>query len=119
MSWIDDGDYFGPDRRLKRRLRVFDRRRLDSAHEPPSLAALLRKLHIWASAVAAEGEDGLSRYRARVQTVAKLADERRQPGVHAWLDELDRELERAQAQDRLDVVTVSYRCLQSAATTLK
>jgi hypothetical protein len=119
MSWIDDGDYFGPDRREKRRLHLFDRRRLDSAHEPPSLGALLRKLQIWASGVPVEGGDGLLRYRARVQTVAKLAAERSQPGVHACLDELDRALAQACAEGRSDVLNVSYRYLQSALATLE
>jgi hypothetical protein len=118
MSWIDDGDYFGPDRRLAHRLRLRERRRRDSAHAPPSLGALLRKLHVWASGIASEGANGISRYRARVQTVAKLANERDQPGVAACLRELDRELEDAQAQGRFDVVTLSYRCLHTAIATL-
>jgi hypothetical protein len=119
MSWIDDGDYFGPDRRRSRRLRVFDRRQHDTAHEAPSLGALLRKLHLWASGVAGEGVDGIPRYRARVQTVAKLAGERGQSGVASWLGQLDRELEGAQMRGGFEVVTISYRCLQSAMAHLK
>jgi hypothetical protein len=119
MSWIDDDDYFGPDRRRARRLRLFDRRHHDTAHEPPSLGALLRKLQHWASNVAGEGIDGIARYRARVQTVAKLAGERGEPGVEAWLSELDRELEHAQTGKGYDVATITNRCLQSAMATLR
>lgn len=95
MSWVDGGDYFGPDRRNGRRFRLIERRRNDSAYLAPSLASLLRKLQFWARDASAGEMNALERYRARVQTVAKLAHERGELGVEAWLHALDQHLDRA------------------------
>lgn len=43
-KWVDNDDYFGPDRRDGGGLRLRNRRRFDETSEPPSLAATLRRL---------------------------------------------------------------------------
>jgi len=46
-KWVDNDEYFGPDRRDRRGLRAFsERRRFDETTEPPSLAATLRRLRV-------------------------------------------------------------------------
>jgi hypothetical protein len=52
--WVDNGDYFGPDRRRKPAKRWNDRRRLDEAGEPPPLGALLRRLRVRVAGPSAE-----------------------------------------------------------------
>jgi hypothetical protein len=45
-KWVDNGDYFGPDRRRRPGKRLLDRRRHDEAGQPPSVGALLRRLRV-------------------------------------------------------------------------
>lgn len=45
-KWVDNGGYFGPDRRRRPAKRLLDRRRLDEAGEPPPLTALLRRMRV-------------------------------------------------------------------------
>ena len=45
-KWVDNGEYYGPDRRRRPSRRLLDRRRLDTAGEPPPLGALLRRLRV-------------------------------------------------------------------------
>src|SRR5215470_7548631 len=65
MTWIENNDYLGPDRRRLHGFRLIERRRCDCAQQPPSLGVLLRKLQFWASAIP-EDTGGIDRYRARV-----------------------------------------------------
>ncbi|MFT3728642.1 MAG: hypothetical protein QM759_12530 [Terricaulis sp.] len=45
-KWVDSDDYFGPDRRERRAMRLHDRRRDDETTEQPSLGATLRRLRV-------------------------------------------------------------------------
>lgn len=46
-KWVDNEVYFGPDRRRRDGgRRLFERRRHNDAAEPPSLAAVLRRLRV-------------------------------------------------------------------------
>lgn len=45
-KWVDNDDYFGPDRRDRRGGRLLNRRQVDESTEPPSLAATLRRLRV-------------------------------------------------------------------------
>jgi len=46
-KWVDNTDYFGPDRRLRSaQKRWNDRRRHDEAGQPPALAAMLRRIRV-------------------------------------------------------------------------
>ncbi len=118
MSWIDDDDYVGPDRRNGRSFRILERRRHDSAQAAPSLALLLRKLQIWASEMIGSNPATIGRYRARLQVVAKLAGERGESDVETWLSALDRSLESAQRQGGHDLAEICNRHLQSAMAVL-
>lgn len=118
MSWIDDGDYLGPDRRETCGFRIIERRHHDSSHPAPSLQTLLRKLQIWAAGVTLENPESIDRYRARVQTVAKLAHARGQLNAETWLHTLDRDLELARVNCCRDLVDLSRWRLQSAAAAL-
>ncbi len=46
-KWVDNSDYFGPDRRLRSGPKRWnDRRRHDEAGQPPALAAMLRRIRV-------------------------------------------------------------------------
>ncbi len=46
-KWVDNTDYFGPDRRLRSGAKRWnDRRRHDEAGQPPALAAMLRRIRV-------------------------------------------------------------------------
>lgn len=46
-KWVDNGEYFGPDRRQRSRSKLFnERRRRDETGELPPLGALLRRLRV-------------------------------------------------------------------------
>jgi hypothetical protein len=45
-KWVDNNDYFGPDRRDGRGGRLRNRRQADDTIEPPSLASTLRRLRV-------------------------------------------------------------------------
>jgi len=118
MSWVDDETYFGPDRREMRGFRLLNRRRQDSARATPSLASLLRKLQFWGENISGFNAAAVERYRARVQTVAKLARERGEPGVEVWLSALDRQLALAVARRDGAIAELSAQHLQRAIATL-
>ena len=44
--WVDNSNYFGPDRRRKPAKRWNDRRRHDESGQPPPVGALLRRLRV-------------------------------------------------------------------------
>jgi len=45
-KWVDNTEYFGPDRRRRSAKRWNDRRRLDESADLPPLGALLRRLRV-------------------------------------------------------------------------
>lgn len=46
-KWVDNSDYFGPDRRLRSASKRWnDRRKFDEAGQPPALAAMLRRIRV-------------------------------------------------------------------------
>lgn len=45
-KWVDNGEYFGPDRRRRPSRRLLDRRRQDLSGDPPPLGAMLRRLRV-------------------------------------------------------------------------
>jgi hypothetical protein len=46
-KWVDNSDYFGPDRRLRSGPKRWnDRRKFDEAGQPPALAAMLRRVRV-------------------------------------------------------------------------
>ena len=45
-KWVDNDDYFGPDRRARRAARLRERRRFDETSDQPSLSATLRRLRV-------------------------------------------------------------------------
>lgn len=118
MSWIDDDDYLGEDRRKRRSLRLLERRRVNAAAPAPSLALLLRKLQIWSAELTTFSDEPIERYRARVQSVAKLARERGETCVDGWLCMLDERLASAR-HDAIDATDLSQKLLQNAIAALK
>jgi hypothetical protein len=115
MTWIDTLDYFGPTRRRRRAMRLFDRRRCDQAQLAPSLRKLLRKLQHWSTDLATQEPADVERYCARVQVVADLARQREEFEVEARLRSLDMQL---QLNARVSVADVSNR-VQAAILMLR
>ncbi len=71
MLWVDQANYYGPDRRLKPGgLRLVERRRHNLASTPPPLGSALRQLRLMV--IDAEGDKG-DAFAARAQAVAALA----------------------------------------------
>lgn len=54
-KWIDNTEYFGPDRRRRPAKKWNDRRRHDEAAELPPLGALLRRLRVQMVSLTPEG----------------------------------------------------------------
>lgn len=88
MLWIDVDNYVGQDRRRGRRGRLLERRRHDAAREAPSIAVLLRRLHMRALDAALGDAAALAKYHSRVQAIAALTRERGEISAAAWLDAL-------------------------------
>jgi hypothetical protein len=71
--WVDISSYFGPDRRRKPSKRWNDRRRHDEAGEPPSLAALLRRLRVRVAGSSAEDRrHALEMFKAAIAEATRL-----------------------------------------------
>jgi hypothetical protein len=45
-KWVDNTEYFGPDRRKRGNKRLLDRRRFDESAEPPTLSSMLRRARV-------------------------------------------------------------------------
>ena len=116
MAWIDDGDYFGPDRRAARGLRIMERRRSNSAHQPPSLPILLRKLQMHALGEAVNDGALLRRYCARLKVVQQIAESRGEAGVAIWLEALERKLASSAPKSGSDRFEAINKHIQSAMT---
>ena len=60
-KWVDSSGYFGPDRRRRAGRKPWkDRRHLDEAGKPPALGALLRRLRVQMTGIAASRDRGLA-----------------------------------------------------------
>jgi len=71
MLWVDQANYYGPDRRLKPSgLRLVERRRENFATTPPPLGSALRQLRLMVLDVEGEHADA---FVVRAQGVAALA----------------------------------------------
>lgn len=53
-TWVDEEEYFGPNRREEGRMRWRERRRKDSAKAPPSLGSVMRRLRVQAANVTSD-----------------------------------------------------------------
>jgi hypothetical protein len=91
MQWVDTDSYVGPDRRRDGRLRLFDRRRTEQSRPCPSLAVLLRQLHLQSLAFET-GQVSVDRYVLQMRAICALAVAQQQTGVASWLTSLDQTL---------------------------
>jgi hypothetical protein len=97
MLWIDDDNYFGPDRRqADGGLRLIERRRANKAASPPPLATALRQLRL--RVLDARGA-GVEAFVIRVQGTAALADLLNEPDVAFELNNLGLALDRTCLED--------------------
>ncbi|MGE0596353.1 MAG: hypothetical protein AB7P07_08305 [Hyphomonadaceae bacterium] len=55
-KWVENGNYFGPDRRRAGQRRLLDRRKQDDARDLPSLGVLLRRLRVQTVAARTDNE---------------------------------------------------------------
>ncbi|MEZ6022957.1 MAG: hypothetical protein R3C16_05990 [Hyphomonadaceae bacterium] len=70
-SWVDHKNYFGPDRRKKRGMRLRERREYDYGGNPPSLSAAVRQLRM--HVIEAHGPEA-EKFIERLEAVAALAE---------------------------------------------
>jgi hypothetical protein len=121
MNWVDIDGYVGPDRRKRARPRLLDRRRFNAAREAPSIAVLLRQLHLRALDAALGDAATLAKYRTRVQAIAALARERGEASAAGWLDVLWAKLQPRALGDRARASAgdVICRYVQSAMASLR
>jgi hypothetical protein len=71
--WVDNTNYFGPDRRRKPAKRWNDRRRQDEAGEPPPVGALLRRLRVRIAGPSAEDRrHALEMVKAAISECSRL-----------------------------------------------
>lgn len=71
--WVDNTNYFGPDRRRKPNKRWNDRRRYDEAGEPPPIGALLRRLRVRVAGPTAEDRrHALEMVKAAISEASRL-----------------------------------------------
>lgn len=97
MLWIDNDTYFGPDRRQHESgLRLSERRRKDSAGNPPPLNTALRQLRL--RVLDAQGP-GVNAFVSRVQGTAMLAELQDEPEVAFELNNLGVTLNRTCLND--------------------
>jgi len=68
-KWVDNDEYFGPDRRARRAMRLRERRHDDETTQQPSLGATLRRLRV----LLANPIEEDSQHRARTLIDAALA----------------------------------------------
>lgn len=97
MSWIDDQDYFGPDRRTRSTLRLTNRRQRNLAGVAPHLGTALRQLRM--RVIDAFGDDGIQSFVERAQGVSALARQCYRPQIADLLDKMCEQLTRTGTRD--------------------
>ena len=71
-TWVDEDEYFGPDRRDEDRLRLRERRRKDKAKAPPSLGSVMRRLRVQAANITSDQQRAV--LLEHLQSAVQLAD---------------------------------------------
>lgn len=115
MLWVDHESYFGPDRRVRSSLRIFERRRENCAGPPPPLGTALRKLRM--RVLDASGPQREA-FIASAQGVARLAEMQDEPETALALARLAHMAERARERGR-DARAHLYDGLDQVETTLR
>jgi hypothetical protein len=85
MLWVDNTNYFGPDRRCKRTMRMLERRRENYAGRAPSLSIAMRQLRM--RVLDAQGAQAAP-FADRLRGVAHLARMHNEPAVSNALTQL-------------------------------
>ena len=103
MRWVDDPKYVGLDRRKDRAdLRLRERRRINKAGEPPSLASAIRRLSL--RVIDARTPTGLAAFCKRTRETSQLAKELRNGAVADSLTKLALKLEASHGADMRPVI---------------
>jgi len=90
-KWVDNSNYFGPDRRLRSGAKRWsDRRRQDEAAEPPALMAMLRRLRV--QMMNMPGPDDRRRAHQMINAAVKEAERLHYYGCADTLKRTDHEL---------------------------
>ncbi len=98
MRWVDCCSYCGPDRRVAPRgLRIRERRRRDTADQPPPLERELRHLRLMV--LDADDERGVNAFADRAASVALLAHASGERGIADILTGLTESLVRGHDRD--------------------
>jgi len=95
--WVDNDNYFGPDRRRRSAgSRLLDRRRADRAGAPPPLATAMRQLYLRVLDAHGGGRDA---FVTRLEGTALLADMNNEQDAAFELANLSISLDRSCIED--------------------
>lgn len=73
MRWVESRTYAGPDRRERKRFRLFNRRKQDESMDLPAVQMMLRQLHLRVLDVETAREQ-LAQFNRRLQVASDLLD---------------------------------------------
>lgn len=71
MRWVETRFYSGPDRRERKRFRLFERRKTDQSMDLPAVQVMLRQLHLRVLDVETAREQ-LAQFDRRLQLAAEM-----------------------------------------------
>ncbi len=91
LRWVEARSYVGPDRRGKKRFRLFNRRRVDLSEPLPGVQVLLRLLHLRVLDLKTARE-AMAQFRERVNAASHATREVGQTESAAHLDQVKRKL---------------------------
>jgi hypothetical protein len=75
MLWVDHESYFGPDRRKRNALHLYERRRVNCAGPPPPLRTALRRFRMKVLDVSEENAPAFIAHMRGLALLAQIQDE--------------------------------------------
>jgi hypothetical protein len=102
MFWVNQQNYYGPDRRVANAFRLRDRRRENRADSMPSLDNAVRQLRLQVIDVRGLGPQAM--FMDRLRAVSLIADANGQTRSSAILCSLAGALEKSAGQDMRPVI---------------
>lgn len=116
-KWVDNPDYFGPDRRVRSGpKRWSDRRRLDEASKPPALGAMLRRMRV--QLMNMPTPDDRRRAHQMINAAVKEAERLRLYECADALKRLDHDLRNVRGYNASALDSLIIEALDKAATVL-
>lgn len=99
--WVESQSYEGPDRRVRRLVRIWERRRQDTSDRLPALSTMLRQLRVMA--MAADTARGREHFSLRATAFIALAQLHGRPDVASAARRMLSALEANASDPRVDL----------------